>query len=107
MAGNIVWVTCESRHNFRTAEDYGEIRFITGNEYSHVVNNRTNGRIDRDIREFIKDFDPDTDYLVFTGSPMTNFKVARAVEREYPLHKVDCLGWSNQANKYSLFRGVR
>jgi len=68
---NKVYVAQENpKLNYVDAERFGEIIFLTFKEYSPIRNSLVNNQIIEDIRGFMKDFNPDEDYLLLTGGPI-------------------------------------
>ena len=58
------------RLNYVDAERFGEVVFMTSKEFSPLKNSLVNAEIISDIQAFMKDFDPDNDYLLLTGGPV-------------------------------------
>lgn len=96
-----VYVTQEqSKLNYLPAEKYGQIQFITRDEFSPVAASLNNQRMMASIRDMIARFNADDDYLVCSGSPI----VAAAVFATMG-HMGVCafrvLRWSNLNSSYT------
>ncbi len=65
-----VWVVQESRHaNYSDAERFGEVVFITHDEFKPIQGSKINDGIIQLVRIAADTFTPD-DYLVLTGNPI-------------------------------------
>jgi len=58
------------RLNFADAERFGEIRFLTNQEYSKIKSSITNKQTLKDVKDGLSDFDPDKDFLLLSGDPI-------------------------------------
>lgn len=96
-----VFVTQEqTKLNYLPAEKYGEIVFITCEEFSSVPSSLSNNKLLDHMWEVLGGFNPDIDYLVFSGSPTVAAAVFAIVGKmDYPKFKV--LRWSNRDNIYT------
>lgn len=56
--------------NYVDAERFGEIVFMTSKEFSPIRNSLMNGEIIKDVQTFMKEFNPDKDFLLLTGGPV-------------------------------------
>lgn len=96
-----VWVTQEmSKFNYLDAENYGEVRFLTARDYSSMVGSLSNDALLKDIRDRLSEFNPETDYLVPTGSPLVVMVVMSIVARKYSTNRFKVLKWDNRHMKY-------
>ena len=95
-----VFVTQEmDRLNYLPAEKFGSILFLTRNEFSPVRTSLSNIALINTIRAKLKDFDPDVDFIVFSGSPTVAAAVFAILGSETDHFTV--LRWSNRDNMYS------
>ena len=65
-----VWVIQDNNYNIRTAEEYGTLRFITQHDLNMVSGSRSELLVTNDIREFIKEFNNNTDHILVIGNPI-------------------------------------
>ena len=91
-----VFVTQEQEKlNYSPAEEYGEVVFITRNEFSIMKASLRNEALIDEIASKLKSFDPSVDYITVSGSPV----VAATVFLVLGLRKVrsvNMLRWSNR-----------
>jgi hypothetical protein len=96
-----VFITQEqSKLNYLPAEKYGEIQFITRDEFSPVAGSLANVRLMDQIVRHMKTFDPMQDYIVFSGSPTIAAAVFAIVGR-LQIDAFRILRWSNRDNSYT------
>lgn len=66
-----VYVAHENaRLNYTPAARYGEIHFVTGNEFSPIPGSPSNKRIMAAVATMAELFDPGRDYLLLSGDPI-------------------------------------
>lgn len=95
-----VFVTQEqSKLNYLPAEKFGEIEFVTREEFSPVAKSLGNVALVEQIHSKIANFDPEEDYVVFSGSPVVAAAVFAAIGRV--ADKFTVLRWSNRDNFYT------
>ena len=95
-----VFVTQEqSKLNYLPAEKYGEIEFITRDEFSPVAKSIGNVDLVESIWSKLEEFNPEEDYVVFSGSPVVAAAVFAAIGRDNDRFTV--LRWSNRDNMYT------
>lgn len=98
-----VWVTQEMpKFNYTGAEVYGEVRFITNEEYSPMQGSLLNMDLSRGITDTLKDFDYDADYIVPTGSPIVVMAVMAVLGRKAKKFRI--LKWDNREYVYVPMR---
>ena len=96
-----VYVTQEqTKLNYLPAEKYGEIRFITRDEFSPVAGSLSNRHLMGDIWHHLEEFDNEVDFLVFSGSPIVAAAVF-AVMGRLGFDAFRVLRWSNRDNVYA------
>lgn len=67
-----VVVVQENPHlDYSDAERYGDVEFITNLEYSDMANSLNNEHVLSDVRNKMAKFNPNEDYLLMTGNPIT------------------------------------
>ncbi|AXH72332.1 MAG: hypothetical protein [Caudoviricetes sp.] len=94
-----VFVTRENPDfNYSPAEAFGEVVFLTDREFTGNPNSLTDQTILRVMDERLAEFDPLTDYIVLTGSPITiAYAGHKVLARNRP---VQFLRWDNRAAHY-------
>lgn len=97
-----VYVTQESTHDYRLAEEFGELFFLSlsgRDDFNNVRAGEHNRRLCAHLKFGLRDFDETKDFIVLTGSPYVNAAVslilgARRVKR------VQYLRWDNRDRVY-------
>jgi hypothetical protein len=97
-----VWITQENNKNYSQAKNYGTPTFVTSFEYSGIANSKINSYILKDIDAMANKFNPETDYLLFTGDPVI---IALCVHALLAIHgSVNVLKWQNQDKIYNSIK---
>ena len=98
-----VYVTQEnSRLNYMDAERFGEVVFITTDEYSPISSSRRNDIIESEIRFGLVNFDSDLDFLLLSGDPIIMvLAFYRAASLTAETNKVQLLKWDSQTRSYN------
>lgn len=66
-----VYVVQENpRMNYMPAEEFGEVRFLTADEFSPSKHSIRNKHILEQVLQGLIHFNPDQDYLVMSGNPI-------------------------------------
>lgn len=66
-----VYITQENRRwDYTPAEQFGDVEFVTGSEYSNMTNSPSNARIRTEIAEMSSNFEPSQDYILQSGDPI-------------------------------------
>lgn len=96
-----VFITQEqSKLDYLPAEKFGEIKFITRDEFSPVAASLGNVQLMDTIKSALATFDPAKDFLVFSGSPTVAAAVFAAMGRlGHSAFRV--LRWSNRDYSYT------
>jgi len=98
-----VYVTQEvTTANYGPAEEWGEVTFLCVSEVSNVPNSLHNAKLVHTIRERLVDFDPDTDFIAPSGSPVITGLVF-AILRERTT-KFSVLKWNSRDGAYSCIK---
>lgn len=84
--------------NYLPAEQFGEIVFLTKDDFSLVKNSLANEALINSLRHKLKNFDPDDDYMVISGSPAVSAVVFMLLRERTP--RVKILRWSNRDRVY-------
>ena len=96
-----VFVTQEqTKLNYLPAEKFGEIRFITRDEFSPVASSLSNVHLMGCIREALSDFREEEDYIVFSGSPTVAAAVFASMGK-LGIAAFRVLRWSNRDGSYT------
>lgn len=67
-----VWVLQETNHDFTKAENYGEVVFVSvagQDDFNNLRGSLSNERLLAHLSHELRDFNPEEDYIVITGSP--------------------------------------
>lgn len=85
--------------NYMSAEQFGEVVFMTAVEFSPMKNSPRNKVILDGIEAMMRDFDPDVDYLLLSGNPIIMGYVFHLAMAKKP--EVSVLWWSRDDRKYN------
>lgn len=103
MAKPTVYVTHEvPTANYGPAEEWGEVVFLSVAEISGVPNSLHNRKLIAAIRDRLKDFDPSTDFIAPSGSPIITGIVFAIVREKTTIFNV--LKWNSRDAAYSCAR---
>lgn len=94
-----VYVTQETRNDFSPAEQFGEVKFITHKDLHNIRQSRHNEALVAEVKEALKHYDPERDWLVISGSPYVAALVFMLIGHKKPKH-VQILRWDNRDFKY-------
>lgn len=97
-----VFVTQETRYDFTRAEEFGEVVFLSvgGNDDFHnAYPSGHNDRMVGHLRRQLRDFDPNDDWVVITGSPYITAVVFMLLGR-MGLSRIRILRWDNRDYRY-------
>lgn len=104
-----VFVTQYTRRlDFTELNKYGEVVFLTRNEYEpEPVPAEVNQVVKGDIERGMQDYIAGIDYIVTTGSALPNLIVGGIISgmtigNVKPEHRI--LKWSNRDHKYELYK---
>lgn len=94
-----VYVTQETPHSFLEAEQFGEVCFVTKDDLNNTKGSLHNASLLRAIKLVLRDFDPEKDYIVPTGSPYVSAAVFLILGLAG--HKnIKVLRWNNRNETY-------
>lgn len=94
-----VFITQECGFNYEPAEEFGEVEFVTADEYSPLKSSIRNLAVLRSVKRFASLFNPETDFVAPSGSPtITGLCFLALGHRGHK--RVPVLAWSNQEKKY-------
>lgn len=74
-----VWVVQEGLNDYQPAEQFGEVNFITDQEYSSIPHSKVNEVVHADIKKFLSLYVPGIDFIVPAGNPMVVSRVILAL----------------------------
>lgn len=86
--------------NYAPAEEFGEVVFMTIDDYSSIKNSLHNIDLIDELKNTVKEFDPDVDYIVISGSPVVSAIVFMLVGMMYQGRQINVLRWSNRDHMY-------
>lgn len=97
-----VFIVQENRHlDFGAAEHYGELVFLTADEFKPVVRSPLNDRIIEEIKANLSDFNAKEDFIILNGNPtIIGFAFAEAMSRCGPLEGLRVLQWEKRSHEY-------
>lgn len=93
----------QPKFDYSDAERFGELHFLTNKEYNGFRNSARNRQATDDIAAGLEDFDPDTDFLLLTGSPVAMgfaFAVALTSAALQGHGRLNLLQWNNVGYNY-------
>lgn len=94
-----VFVTQETNYDFSHAEAFGEVVFVTSMDLNNLRQSQHNERVISQVKDALKHYDPERDWLVISGSPYVASLVFMLIGRKKPNH-VQILRWDNRDFKY-------
>jgi hypothetical protein len=91
----VVWVTQETDVDFSEAERYGEVKFLTANDFNNTRSSIKNQFLLMSLRKQLTEFEPENDWIVITGSPIVSCAVFAILGwMRHPLVRI--LRWDNR-----------
>lgn len=94
-----VFITQENPNlNYLPAEQFGDIVFLTREDFSLVRNSLHNDALIAEVRQKLKEFNPETDYITVSGSPVVAAVVFMILSEK--TKTVNMLRWSNRDHVY-------
>lgn len=95
-----VYVTQETSHDFREAERFGELVFLSDgrDDFHNMKNSQHNERFIAHMRQQLHGFDAVNDYVVLVGSPYVQAAVMFMIGRM--TYGVNLLRWDNRDLTY-------
>lgn len=93
-----VFVTQETNYDFTPAEQFGDVVFLTHKDLNNMRASQHNDRIVAEIKDRIKHFDPNEDWLVIAGSPYIAAVVFMLLGRKH--NAIRILRWDNRDFRY-------
>jgi uroporphyrinogen-III decarboxylase len=99
MTGKVFVTQEQQKLNYLPAERYGDVEFITRDEFSPIASSLGNQVIVNAIKNKLAQFNPETDFIVFSGSPVVAAAVFAHLGSRFTRFTV--LRWSNRDNIYT------
>lgn len=96
-----IWVTQEADHDFREAEEWGDITFLTADDVSNIKSSIKNTQLILSLREQLVAFNPDKDFICPAGSPYVLAVVMFLLGERSDIRVLRFLRWSNRDKEYS------
>ena len=99
---NTVWVVQEGKNDYASAEEFGQITFITKSDMVKYEGSRQNAMVNQDIRSFMSKYIPGMDYIIPSGNPAIVATVLLSIGRwPHCQHKI--LKWDGRRALYVPF----
>lgn len=84
--------------DYGPAESYGQVVFITAEEFRPIAGSIRNEYILSDIERRMEEFDPENDWLILTGNPMImGYSFHLALSKA---DSIKCLQWDRRSAEY-------
>jgi len=106
-----VWVVKEqiktgsqgsSPMDYTPAYEYGDVKFITDFDMPLHPASSLHAEWHSRVRGFIKDYNPEVDFLILTGSPLAIFLVGHALSQIRSQFPIKILVWRREQGRYVL-----
>ena len=97
-----VYVVQETNHSMIKAREFGDLVYMSNGErddFVNITNSPTNERLLSHLAEFLREYDPEADFIVPVGSPyvqMAVFWILGAMN----VRRVRILRWNNKDHGY-------
>ena len=96
---NKVWVIQEGKNDYSSAENYGEVNFVTRSDYRTTKGSQQNATVISDIARFRTDYIAGMDYIILAGNPIvTALVVMSLVDGNHRFLK-----WDGRRSEYIPF----
>lgn len=94
-----VWVIQEGKNDYSSAEEFGEVNFVTKNDLTKFKDSQQNAEVRIDLRKFLTNYIAGIDYIIPAGNPMVVALITMA------LHDTghNFLKWDGRNAKYIPF----
>lgn len=86
--------------DYSKAMEYGDLRFITTHDMPLYGRSSVQEQWNRDVMEFVDNYDPLRDFVITTGQPMAIFSVGYAMGRAGKTPRF--LVWRREENRYRI-----
>lgn len=97
----IVWSCKEqSTMDYFTAEQYGELKFITTVDMPLFLNSTRREIWDKEVAHFVAAYDENTDFIITTGQPTAIFAIGVALGKASKVPRF--LVWRREDNHYRI-----
>lgn len=93
-----VYITQETSHDFRGAEEFGsELVFLCDgrDDFHNITNSQHNERLIAHLRQKLRDYVPGKDFILPVGSPYVQAVVFKIIG-EFKIDKINLLRWDNR-----------
>lgn len=94
-----VFVTQETNYDFTPAEQFGDIVFLTHKDLNNMRASIHNDKVAAEIKDKLKHFDPEEDWIVIAGSPYIAALVFMLIGRKN-INSIKVLRWDNRDFRY-------
>jgi len=96
-----VYITQERQFDFSSAEEYGDLVFLSVDDMWNGRNSPHNAKLIEHLYDQLKDFNSDKDFIILSGSDMVIAAVFMLLGR-LQVRRVSILRWSNRDRIYEL-----
>lgn len=96
---SFVYVTQETEFDFRPAERFGAVKFLTASDVHNSKNSLHNSLLIKDMQRALRRYDPSKDFIVPVGSPYVQ-AIAFWVLGMMGHTSISILRWSNRDRLY-------
>lgn len=86
--------------DYSPAEGYGELKFITRTDLPMHADSTIREVWEEDVKNFITQYNPETDYIITTGQPTAIFAMGFALGRVNKVPRF--LVWRREDNAYRV-----
>lgn len=93
------FVTQETEHSFIEAEAFGDVVFLTIEDVNNTKGSLHNEALFRSLKQGLRDFDPENDYIVPAGSPYVTAAVF-LILGNMGFKNLKVLRWNNRDRNY-------
>lgn len=94
-----VFVTQETNHDFRSAESFGAVEFLTTQDLNNNKNSPHNDALIGDLWHKLLKYDPAHDFLITVGSPYVSAVVFMILGLR-KIREIQLLRWDNRGMCY-------
>jgi hypothetical protein len=107
----VVWVVKEqvkrdmtgsTPMDYTPAYEYGDLKFITDMDPPIHGSSTVKPEWLKQVGGFIREFNPDRDFMILTGSPLAIFVLGMMVGKINSRYPIQILVWRREQNKYVL-----
>jgi hypothetical protein len=94
-----VFITQETNYDFSPAEQFGEVVFLTHKDLNNMRASQHNDRVVAEIKDKLKHYDSERDWIVVAGSPYISALVFMLLGHK-KINSIKVLRWDNRDFRY-------